>query len=168
MSATIIVIVIIIVFPCALFLTGFPLMNSRDSLSLALVHKSMRAVPPFCPPFFLLEPPVWHPVQCFAHACGPSAGGRVRLCPLTGTRFPILWACITSLLLITWEFKWLKMPLTSIPVGTAHIMLNTTLGPSEKALAAAKFQEAVCTQQIRWGKENCTRRDRWPCWLEFS
>ena len=168
MSATIMVIVIIIVFPCTPFLTGFPIRNSRDLLNLVLVHKSMRAVPPFCLSFCLPEAPVWPQVQCFAHACGLSAGGRGMLYTPTGTQLTIFWACITSLILITWEFKWLKMPLTSIPVGTAHIMLNATLGASQKTLAAAKFPEAVLTQQIRWGQENCTRRDRWPCWLAFS
>lgn len=163
MSATIIVIVIIIVFPCALFLTGFPIMNSRDFLNLVLAHKSMRTVPPFCPSFCLPEPPVLPRMLCFAHACGLSAGGRGRLYTLTGTQLTICWACVTIPILITWELKWLKMPLTSMPVGTAQFMLNATLGPSRKTLAAAKFPEAVCTQQIRWGKENCTRRDRWPC-----
>lgn len=34
---------------------------------------------------------------------------------------------------------------TSIPVGTAHITLNATLGPSQKTVAA-KFPEAAGTQ----------------------
>lgn len=41
-----------------------------------------------------------------------------------------------------------KCLLTSVPVGAAHIMLNDTLGPSQKTLAA-KFPETACTQQIR-------------------
>lgn len=146
MSVTIIVIVIIIVFPCALFLTGFPVMNSRDFLNLLFFHKSMRAVSPFCPPFCLPKPPGLPRRQSFAHACGLSAGRRGRVYTPTGTRLTMFWGCITIPSLITWEFKWLQMPLTSMPVGTAHIMLNAALGPSQKTLAAAKFPEAVCTQ----------------------
>lgn len=36
--------------------------------------------------------------------------------------------------------------LTSVPVGTTRIMLNATLGPSQKTLAA-KFPEAACTNR---------------------
>lgn len=36
--------------------------------------------------------------------------------------------------------------LTSVPGGTTHIMLNATLGPSQKTLAA-QFPEAACTNR---------------------
>jgi hypothetical protein len=54
-----------------------------------------------------------------------------------------------------------------MPVGTAHITLNATLGPSQKTLAS-KFPEAACTQQLKESKENCTDDDQWPSWLVFS
>lgn len=48
---------------------------------------------------------------------------------------------------------------TSVPEGTTHIMLNATLGPSQKTLAA-KFPEAACTHQIRRGRELAIRQDQ--------
>lgn len=56
MSVTTVVVVIINIFLCAPFFTGSPKVTSRDFLNFVLVHKSVRAVPPFCSSFCPLDP----------------------------------------------------------------------------------------------------------------
>lgn len=126
-------------------LTGFPTVNSRHFLNLVVVHKSEGSATHSS----LLSPGV--PDDTFnAGLSSCTQAGLERegksLCTDGYTAHHFLRASLS--MLITQKLNGFhtrkKCFCTSIPVGTAHITLNATLGPSQKTLAA-KFPEAACT-----------------------
>lgn len=147
MSVTTVVVITIIIFLCVPFFTGSPTVISRDFLNVVLVHKSARAMPPFCSSFCPLEPHGTLNAML-------SSRKRVEL-GQQGESIHTDWCTASHFLraslsiLITQELIWLqsKKEMSSYLNTSRHSPYDAKChSGSVQKTGAAKVPEAACTQ----------------------